>query len=172
MFQNIHKNPLVNGFLYIGALLSLKFLFSVSQNSFLNLLSLIVSVVNIFLMYRFAIQYRDDHKEGTISYGGAFGFLFLLYFYGNIILSLIVFIYTQFINPDYTMNFVSQMMNMYDKMHVDVTNEMYTMAETIFKPLPFAFLNLLSGSIGAAFWAFVLAFFVKKDQDIFNNEEL
>lgn len=171
MTENISKKPIINGLLYVGGLLSLNFLLKIPDNTFLNILATCISIANLVLMYRFAISYREDYFGGYISYGKSFKFLFQIYFFGNIILSFIIFIYATFINKDFSEILTSQVLKMYEQFKIPVNDQVYSMASIMYKPAPMALLNLFSGLFGAAFWAAVISFFVKKEKSIFDQPQ-
>lgn len=167
MQQNYIKSSLINGILIIGGLLSLKFLLSASKIGVLGLIANIISILIIYLMYRFSTQYRENECNGSISYGKAFGFIFKLYFYGTIISSLIALFYTSVINKDFLPVFLNDILSIYDKMNFPINDSTYKIFEVIYKPIPFALLNISSGIFTATFWGLIWAAFVKKDKGIF-----
>lgn len=175
MTENISKKPIINGLLYVGGLLSLNFLLKIPDNTFLNILATCISIANLVLMYRFAISYREDNFGGFISYGKSFKFLFQIYFFGNIILSFIIFIYAAFINKDFSDILISLFMKAYDQAYgqlkIPVNENIYDFVHTVYQPAPMALLNLISGLFGAAFWAAVISFFVKKEKSIFDQPQ-
>ena len=166
MNENNKKTAMLNG-LVVGGMMSIKFLLGTSTIVFIGFLGLIVSVGILVLLYRFAIAYRGKENEGTITYKQAFGFIFQVYFYGSIVLSLIVLLYTTFINQTYLESMTNEMLKMYDKINFPVDDELVTMMETMYKPAPFALLNLFVGGIVGAFWASIFAAFIKKEKSIF-----
>jgi hypothetical protein len=171
MTENISKKPIINGLLYVGGLLSLNFLLKIPDNTFLNILATCISIANLVLMYRFAISYREDNFGGFISYGKSFKFLFQIYFFGNIILSFIIFIYAAFINKDFSEILASQVLKMYEQFKIPVDDQVYSLVTSFYKPAPMALINLISGLFGAAFWAAVISFFVKKEKSIFDQPQ-
>jgi len=171
MSENNSKKLIINGLLYVGGLLSLNFLLKVSNNSILSIIAFAISVANLVLMYRFATRYRDEFNEGAISFGKSFRFLFQLYFYGNIITSIIVLIYAAVINPNFSEILTSQALTMYEKLNIPVADSTYNLVQTMYQPAPMAFINILSGAFGAAFWALILSLFVKKDKSIFDQQQ-
>ncbi len=166
MNENNKKTAMLNG-LIIGGLMSLKFLMGTSTVGFIGFLALIVSVSILVFMYRFAVVYRDKENGGVITYKQAFSFLFQIYFYGTLVLSLIVLLYSTFINQVYLENMSNDMLKVYDKINFPLDDNVITLMETMYKPAPFALLNLFSGVIGGAFWALILGAFVKKEKSIF-----
>jgi ABC-type uncharacterized transport system permease subunit len=75
--------------LIMGVFFSLNFLLSVSHNTFLSLLSYLVFAVILVTTYRFTIRFRDTECGGAISYGRAFSYILLLYFFAALISSVV-----------------------------------------------------------------------------------
>lgn len=167
MQQTINKSNLINGILFIGGLLSLKFLLGALKIGILSFIAFSISILIIYLLYRFATQYRDNECNKEISYGKAFGFLFSLYFWGSVITSVIILLYTGLINPDFLAGFTNEVLTAYDKLGVKVDDTVITLLEALYQPIPFALLNVFSGALSAAFWGLILAAFVKKEKTIF-----
>lgn len=168
MDENTKKTAMLNG-LIIGGLMSLKFLLSTSKIGFLSFFALVVSVGILFYMYRFAVNYRDKDNAGVISYKQAFIFLFQIYFLGSIVLSLIILLYTTFINKEYLETMVNETLKMYETIGFSIDDNTIGLMETAYKPAPFALLNLFSSAFGGAFWALIFAAFIKKEKSIFEQ---
>ena len=166
MQSNITKSAMLNG-LWIGLLLSLKFLLSTQKSNTLGFISLFISVSIIFVLYRMAQSFRDKELNGVIEYNKAFSFIFQLYFYGAMISSLVMLIYTAYLNPTYLDFYLSETMKMYKLIKFPVDDNSYNLLEKIFKPAPFALGNLFSSAIAGVFWGLILAAFVKKEKNIF-----
>lgn len=166
MDENIKKTAMLNG-LIVGGLMSLKFLLGTSKLGFISFLALVVSVGILLFMYRFAVEYRDKENSGILSYGQAFRFLFQIYFYGSIVLSLIILLYSTFINKVYLEGMENEVLKMYEALNFPIDDSMVDVMETMYKPAPFAMLNLFAGVLGGLFWGLILAAFVKKEKSIF-----
>lgn len=166
MQASLNKSAMLNG-LIVGVLLSLKFLLGASNNTALSLLGFAISILIIVLLFLFSTKFRDKENEGFISYGGAFQHVFFTYVYGSILSSLVMLIYTMAIAPDYLGSMINEVFKMYDSINFPINESTYQMAESIFKPAPFALMNVLSSTFVAAFWGLILAAFIKKDKSIF-----
>ena len=166
MDENIKKSAMLNG-LIIGGLMSLKFLLGTSKVGFISFFPLVLSVGILLFMYRFVVAYRDKEKGGILSYGQAFRLLFHIYFYGSIILSLIILLYSTFINKAYLEGMENEVLKMYETLNFPIEDSMVDMMSTMYKPAPFAMLNLFAGVLGGLFWGLILAAFVKKEKSIF-----
>ena len=103
---------------------------------FLSVISFFISVLVLFLLYKFAIQYRENFHNGAISYWKAFSFLFKIYFFGSVISALIISIYTSFIKPDYLASLLNDVLTMYESMNINVDDTTYSLIEGFYKPVP------------------------------------
>jgi hypothetical protein len=166
MQSSITKSAMING-LIIGFLLSLKFIFSTQKISILVSLGLVISVSIIFILYRMSIRFRNEEFDGIISYGKAFSYILQVYFFGSIISSLVMFIYTAYINQAYLEMYLNTVMKIYHDIKFPIDDKNYNIMESIFKPAPFALSNIFSSIFTGAFWGLILAAFVKKEKNIF-----
>ncbi len=166
MKPNIFKSASQNGLL-IGVLLSLKFLLSTQNNGLSSLIAFSISIFIVVVMFLMVKRFRDKDCEGYISYGNSFSYLLQIYVYGAIISSLVMLIYTKYINPGYFEQFLNTAMKMYDSMHITITEESYKILESIFRPSTYAIINVTFSFIVGAFWGLILAAFVKKEKNIF-----
>ena len=166
MIGKTTKSAILN-FHFIGLLLSAKFLFSTQKYSIIAFLSLVASVYIIFEMYRIAIRFRETECNGHINYSKSFIYLFLIYILGTVVSSIVILIYTQFINKDFLELSLNSLMKMYESMKIHIDNQTYTLIEKIFKPLQYSLFNLFVSLITATFWSLILATFVKKEKTIF-----
>jgi hypothetical protein len=64
---------------------------------------------------------------------------------------------------------INDVLKMYDAMNFPVDDNMISMVETIYKPAPFALMNVFSSAIVGAFWGLILAAFIKKEKSIFEQ---
>jgi len=167
MEQNSERSSINYGLLYLGGLISLKFLLSAPKIGFLSAISFFISILILFLLYKFAVQNREQNHGGIISFGKAFSFMFKIYFFGSIISAVIMLIYSGFINKDYFASMMNDVLKMYENMGIELDDKTYGVIEVLYKPVPMFFMNILSGAITAAFWAVIFSGFVKKEKSIF-----
>lgn len=168
MQQNMNKSAMVKG-LIIGAMVSLKFILGIFGTTALSTLGFLISILIVVALYVFAKKYRDEENEGFMTYGEGFSYIFRTYFYGGIIGSLVILLYTGLIDPEYLSGMINDVLKMYDAMNFPVDDNMISMVETIYKPAPFALMNVFSSAIVGAFWGLILAAFVKKEKSIFEQ---
>jgi hypothetical protein len=168
MQSTITKSAMING-LIIGFLLSLKFLLSTQKTSILVSLGLVISVSIIFILFRMSIRLRNDEFDGIISFGKAFSYILQVYFYGSIISSLVMFMYTAYFNQAYLEMYLNMVMKFYHDINFLMDDKNYKIMESIFKPAPFALSNIFSSIFAGAFWGLILAGFIKKEKNIFEQ---
>lgn len=168
MQPNIAKSAMING-LFIGLLLSVKFVFSAQNNNLLASLSLAVSVFVLFVLYRMTFNLREKELEGIITYRQAFHYMFKTYLYGSLIASLVILIYTKFIDKSYLDTIMNAQLKLYETFKFNIDDQSLNMFEKMYKPASFALLNILGSIISGTFWSLILSAFVKKDKSIFEN---
>ena len=166
MQSNISKNAMLNG-LFIGLLLSLKFIFSVQKYNFFAFLTIAISVFIIFTLFRLTIRLRENEFGGVITYKQSFQYIFLIYFYGSIISSLVMLIYTKFIDSVFLQTMLDTQLKFYETLKLHIDDQTYNLLEKIYKPAGFSMLNIFSGLLGGAFWSLILSAFIKKEKNIF-----
>lgn len=166
MKKNITKSTLYN-FHVIGLLLSAKFLFSTQNNSILLILSLLSSILIIYALFYITTRFRDIECEGSINYLNALKYIFLLYFFGSFVLSIIIWVYTQFINKTFLDLSLDLLLKTYENYKIHIDNQSYSILVKIFKPLPYSIFNLFASIFSSLFWSSILALFIKKDKNIF-----
>ena len=113
------------------------------------------------------VHYRDNENDGTIKYRQAFIYIFLIYVFGSIVSSIVILIYTSFIDTNYLGSLLDEVLKIYDSMKIPIDNRYYSIFQTLYKPIPFSSLNVFFSIIGGAFWALILASFVKKTEKQF-----
>lgn len=157
---------MLNG-LIIGLFLSVKFIFSSFKFNIFTILALFVSVSIIVILFRMASHFRDTECEGEIKYSHAFNYLFLVYFYGSIVSSFIILIYTRFVDTTLLNTMLDSLLKLYDRYKFPIDDSTYSLLQTLYKPEPYSLLNIFSGVFTGAFWGLILAAFVKKEKSIF-----
>ncbi len=160
------KSAMMNG-LWIGLLLSLKFILSTQKSNTLSIISLVISISIVFVLYKMALAYREKELNSIIDYKKAFNYIFQLYFFGSIISSSVMLVYTAYLSPSYLDFYLGETMKFYQILKIPVDDITYNFLEKIFKPAPFALGNLFSSTIVGTFWGLILATFVKKEKNIF-----
>lgn len=90
--------------LIIGLFLAFNFLFATANNIILFYFSNLFFLLTFFYVYRFTVQFREKERNGVISYGDAFLYVMLLFFFGGILYAGTIFIYCKIINPTFLVN--------------------------------------------------------------------
>ena len=117
-----------------------------------------------------AIRFRENEGGGSIEYGQAFSFIFRIYLYGAIISSLVMLIYTKFIDTVLLDMLLDQNLKMYETFKLKVDDSLYNTFNNIYKPAPYALVNVFGSTIVGTFWGLILAAFVKKEKSIFDEK--
>ncbi len=163
MQQNIVKSALRN-FHIVGLLLSLKFILTAQKFGIFASFAIIISIIIVFVLYMMGVHYRDNENDGSIKYGQAFIYIFLIYVFGSIVSSIVILIYTSFIDTNYLGSLLDIMLKMYGSFSIPIDDRYSKILQTLYKPAPFSLLNIFSSMFGGAFWSLILASFVKKTE--------
>jgi len=156
--------------LILGVIFSVNFLISTSKVSALILLTYIIATVIVIAIYKFAIRFRDTECEGAISYGRSFLYIILLFFYASLISTVVKYIYFQFINPSYLESMFQDTMKLMEALKFQLKSDELAQTESMFKPLSFSLLYIWSNVIMGGIVALVMAAFIKKEKNIFNQQ--
>jgi len=167
MTQNFNKSAMQNG-LIAGALIALKFLFTAIKIPVLSSLTILISVGIVVFLFYAAKRFRTAENGDLFTFGQAYSYVFRVYFYGAVIGSLVMLIYT-LINVDFLAVILNDTLMIYEKMNIPIDDSSYEMVSSIFKPAPYALLNLFGSAIVAAFWGLILGLFLKKEKSIFES---
>lgn len=167
MIQNSNKSAMQNG-LIAGALIAIKFLLTAIKIPVLSSLTIFISIGIIVFLFYAAKRFRVAENGDTFTLGEAFGYVFRVYFYGAVIGSLVVLIYT-LINVDFLAVILNDTLMVYEKMNIPIDDTSYDLINSIFKPAPYALFNLFGSAIVAAFWGLILGLFLKKEKSIFEE---
>ncbi|MFT3751411.1 MAG: DUF4199 domain-containing protein [Paludibacter sp.] len=166
MQPNIMKSAMHNG-LILGAIFSVNFLLSVSGISALALLTYAVALIILVMLYKIAIRFRDVDCEGSITYGRAFLYILLIFFYAALISTVVKFIYLRFIDQTYLESIYQETMKVLEAMKFPMNTPEMEQAEKMFKPLNFSLLYIWSNMLLGTFVGLIMAAFIKKEKSLF-----
>ena len=162
MQPNIAKSALRN-FHFIGLLLSAKFILSTQRYEILAMIAIFISVMVIFMLFRTSLHFRETECEGFISYWKAFRYIFLIYLFASVVMSIVVLIYTSLIDTQFLSYQLDSMLKVYESINYSIDDNTYKAIQITNTPVPFAILNIFANAIVGAFWALLMAFFVRKE---------
>jgi hypothetical protein len=100
-----------------GALLSVLWIVAMAcyiyglSSPILGMVAMLLIVVSPFYAANRLRKFRDEAREGIISFMRAYGYTVLTYFYGGLLLAIAVFAYFQFIDNGYLMSKLMDMLN-------------------------------------------------------------
>lgn len=166
MQNSTTKSSMVNG-LILGVLFTLNFFIMVPKNSLLGLVSLSITGIIVYMMYRMAIKFRDNECEGTISYGKSLWYIILTFFFGALIVAVVKFFYVQFINKEFLDYLLQEQFKVIDGLKIPMDEEMYTQLERMMSPIGYVAQTIWSNLIYGIIIGLILSFFVKKEKSIF-----
>ncbi|HOV84340.1 MAG TPA: DUF4199 domain-containing protein [Paludibacteraceae bacterium] len=169
MTSNIFKSSMIYG-LFMGILFTANFFISLPQGIIFRFLSFLIIILIVYAMYRFSVKYRDNECGGYISYGKAFSFILLTFFFASIISSIFKFFYFQFINPDYLTNLLQESLKIIDSMQLPVNEEFYDQMEKMMKPITYSLQSIWVDVFLGIILGLIMSAFIKKDKNIFEQE--
>lgn len=153
--------------LIMGVIFSINFLLSTSKILPLVFITYIIAVIIVFLIYRYTIRFRDIECNGEISYGRAFSYILLLFFYAALISTAVKYIFFRFINPHFLETMFQDTMKMMQVMKLSMNNAEIDQTQTMFTPLNFSMLHIWSNVIMGVIVGLIMAAFIKKKQKHF-----
>jgi hypothetical protein len=168
MQPTIMKSAMQNG-LIMGVIFSINFLLSASKILPLVVITYAIAVTIVFLIYRYTIRFRDLECNGEISYGRAFSYIILLFFYAALISTAVKYIFFRFINPGFLDTMFQDTMKMMQVMKMSMNNAEIDQTQKMFTPLSFSMLYIWSNVIMGVIVGLIMAVFVKKDKSIFEE---
>ena len=115
------------------------------------------------------VHFRDTEFNGTIKFGQAFGYIFLIYFFGTCVSSFVMWIYTSFIDTHYLGSMLDVVLKMYDNYKLPVDDKTYNVFQTIYKPVPYSIFIVFSSIFVGSFWGLILSAFVKREKRVFEE---
>jgi hypothetical protein len=164
------RNSAMQNGLILGAIFSVNFLLSVTQNPFLSLLSNILAIGLLFILYKMAVRFRETECEQVISYWKAFLYIILMFFYASLISAIFKFVYLKFININYLDQIFNQMMKVFEEFKIKIGDSDIKEAEAMFRPLNFAIISIWSNMIIGTITGLIMSIFIRKEKNIFQQQ--
>ena len=145
-----------------GALLSLLWIGAMIcyiqglNSPILGMLAMLLIVASPFYAANRLRKFRDNAREGIISFMRAYGYTVLTYFYGGLLLAVAIFAYFQFIDNGYLLSKLMDALNTEEGQQVvkaygmadDISQSMAELAKM--RPIDYA-LNMLTVIISTGF---------------------
>ena len=78
-------------------------------------------------------------------------------------MSIVVLIYTSLIDTQFLSYQLDSMLKVYESINYSIDDNTYKAIQITNTPVPFAILNIFANAIVGAFWALLMAFFVRKE---------
>ena len=145
-----------------GALLSLLWIGALAcyiqglSSPILGMIAMLLIVASPFYAANRLRKFRDEAREGIISFMRAYGYTILTYFYGGLLLAVAIFAYFQFIDNGYLLSKLMDALNTEEGQQVvkaygmadDISQSMAELAKM--RPIDYA-LNMLTVIISTGF---------------------
>lgn len=166
MKPNLMNSAMRNG-LILGIIFSLNFLFSISGNILLGLLSYAAIVFIVYITYRFTLQYRDIDNGGAISYRHALAYVVLLFLFAALISAIVKYVFFQFIKPGFLPDLMNKSIETMEQVMPSVPDEVYNNMGTMMTPINYTLMATWMNVVLGFFVGLIVAGLVKKDKDLF-----
>ncbi len=130
---------------------------------------LLMAVV-LVMVYRMAKHYRETECGGSITYGQAFSYILILFFFASLVAAVLRYGYLEYINTTYLTDSFNQAMLIYEQLQIELPTEVVDEMRRIMVPTRFTMQFIMVDCMVGMFVALIYAFFVRKKQQ--DNESL
>nr|NQU93618.1 DUF4199 domain-containing protein [Bacteroidota bacterium] len=162
---------ITNG-IYIGVVLILYslalFVLDVARDHWLQYFSFLIMIVGVYIAVK---NFRDNHTDGYLTYGQAFGNGFLTLLFASILGAIYTFIFFQFIAPGEVAKMLEIAEEQIYESNPNISDAEFEMAwkwaSMMMKPWMMAIWGLLGSVIGGLIISAIVSIFVKKEQQQF-----
>jgi len=135
-------------------------------------LSWLVYPLLAYAYYYFTVEYRNNVKEGQISYGQSFVFMLLISVVYSVLFSIYYFIFLNYIDPE----MITKMMDMVEQQYYDAGMSEENIEQALkyvsymFSPGLMALMTVFGGMLSGVIISLIMSIFTKKEIPIdFNN---
>ena len=156
--------------LILGLVFSVNFLFSISSNLLLGLLSYAVIAIIIYLSHRFTVNYRDVECDGAISYRHSLAYVVLLFLYAALISAIVKYLFFQYLNPGFLPDLMNKSIEVMEQIMPSVPEETYDNMETMMSPINYSLMVTWMNVVMGLFLGLIIAGIVKKEKNMFDNK--
>jgi len=125
-----------------------------------------------FAYYYFTVDYRDNVKEGHLSYGQSFVFMLLISVVYSVLFSIYYFVFLNYIDPE----MINKMMDVVEQQYYDtgMSEEQIDQAMKIvsymFSPVLMTVMTIFGGVFSGVILSLIMSIFTKKEVPMdFNN---
>lgn len=163
--------------LIIGGALILRFLLGLIPSPAINtFFSLLTMVIMVWLTYKFSIDCRDKIFDGVWGYGRAFWYILRLAFYGSLICSIFVLIYS-FIFPSFLSGMIETVQSTLEQLAdsglytEEMVEEMNFSITSLLTPQSYSAMMLISNLFCGFITGLIMAAIVKEDNPFAGNTQ-
>lgn len=165
------KHAMYYGMMLGGALILMFLVGLIPQPFIRSILNLGSIVLVVWLTYRFSVDCRNKLYDGTWSYGQAFWYLIRLCFYGSLVSSVVVLIYS-FVNVSFLNGLLNQSMEVLSAMEDVDGVDMSALEDSLamlFTPQTYASIYMVSSLFCGFVTSLIVAAIVKEDNPFANQ---
>lgn len=148
--------------LLIGACFAVNFILSATGITVLSLLTYLVEIFILIATWRIAKNYRDEELGGEITFGKAWSYLFMLFFFASLIGGIVKWVYLQWIRPDYLDTMFSQAMLLLEQLNVELPDDTAEQFQRMLTPIRYTMQMITSDTLLGALLGLIYAPFLKR----------
>jgi hypothetical protein len=144
------------------------------QYPFLNVIALFLNFAIPFLLFWMVRKFREEHNGGRMLFSEGWSLSLLIIAFASLPEALIMYVFYQFIDPEYISNIVNQSSDMLSTLEQNNPNQYISQFNDMFKKqdIPSASQMAIQGIFNNIFFgsivSIIVAFFVKKDNENLN----
>lgn len=155
-------NTAMRNGLILGVLFSINFLITTTENSALGLITYLIVGLIVYLTYRYTVHYRDTELGGAISFGRAYLFVIVQFFFASIISAFVKYFYLRYSKTSFLEDMFNQSMEVMEKILPTVSGEMYDAMEVITDPQSYTLMTAWTNILLALILGLIIAAIVKR----------
>lgn len=140
------------------------FLLDVDMESYVNFSIYVVLAIGLFWGI---VNYRDVHRQGLISYGGAFGSGFAIGLYASVLLGIFTYFFVQYIDPSLVEQVMIKaeegMLDQNPNMTDEQIEQALSMVEIFSSPVMLAVMGFIYNVVISVIFSLIIAIFAKRE---------
>ncbi len=116
----------------------------------------------LWLTYRYAKDYRETEYHGAITYGQAFSYILILYFFAALVAGVLRYGYLEFINTTYLTDSFNQAMLLFEQMQMEMPEDFIDEMRSLLTPTRFTMQFIMFDCMMGLFIELITAVVIRK----------
>ncbi len=171
--QNIPVNPFRHAMKYglpFGGAIWLLFVCMTIPSAWTTIAIPLFMIGILVMLSRFARHYRDTECKGKITYMQALSYILILFFFASLVAGVLRYFYLAFINTTYLTDSLNQALLLFEQMQMDMPDDLIGEMKELMTPIHFTVQFIMFDCMVGLFLGLLYAFFIRKDNEIIDNE--